>query len=308
MRDNKNTNVPPSIQHAGVRKWLIGVPDTMATLQWRIRYRSEALKSDTIPEHIRSSTLYCPACGKGQKLSQRCVQCGCAFARYVIMETPVTPGNGQQQRASVSPASMKKERSIRHYLYSTAIDNFTALSLRMRVIAISAALLLAMLVSIGFSQYQRSVQKQYTQNFILALYGIKSGISMTSKVCKGEYNGSKGAVPSDPPASGKIDAQTKADLQTVKTEVDTLMARLETPPAKYGQSLLILRKLYALYGAMHVNITSSPVFLSRCTGDIAAANVEFSRELEHLKAEMPGALTEEFKKAGTKYDLRFMAL
>jgi hypothetical protein len=224
------------------------------------------------------------------------------------METPTAPGDNQHPGTSASSASKKQEGSSRFFpLYKTTIATFTSLSLRIRVIAICVALLLAILAAIGIIQYQSGVQKQYTQNFILALYGIKSGMSMSSKVCEGEYNVSK-EEPSATPLSGEIDAEATADLATVKAEVDSLMAKLGPPPAKYGQSALILRKLYALYGTVNVKINSSPDFLSRCKGDIAAANVEFSREIEHLKTQMPGALTEEFRNAGKKYDLRFMAL
>ncbi|MDD2732321.1 MAG: hypothetical protein PHF56_00145 [Desulfuromonadaceae bacterium] len=310
MTHGKNSsNVRPLHQLTGGRKWLIGVPNTMATRQWKIRFRSEALNTQNIPEHVRASGLYCPACGKGQVLSRRCVYCGCAFACYVIMETPAASGEKQQPGTSGSSASIKQGRSSRFFpLYKTTIDNFTALSLRIRVIAVCVLLLCAILAAIGIIQYQNSVQKQYTQNFILALYGIKSGMSMTGMICAGEYSAWKEGVPSETPVSGEIDSQATADLATVKAEVDALMAKTENPPSEYRQSALTLRKLYALYGTMNAEILSSPDFLSRCKADVAAAHEDFSREIENLKTQMPGALTEAFKKAGQKYDLRFMEL
>jgi hypothetical protein len=41
---------------------------------------------------------------------------------------------------------------------------------------------------------------------------------------------------------------------------------------------------------------------------MVAAKKGFSREIMNLKGEMPAPLADEFRKAGKKYDLRFLGL
>ncbi|HIJ94832.1 MAG TPA: hypothetical protein HPP94_03655 [Desulfuromonadales bacterium] len=293
--------MPTSEHHARSRTWLIGVPKAMATIPWKIAYRSEALKSTHVPPHIRSGGMHCPACGKGQPFSRRCTFCGCDFACFIIMESPLS------QKRKKSPGSRNNHRKKRSFAFSGNVTSrLSALPLRYRVLAVAGALIAALLVAFALVQYQRSVRKQYTQNFILALYGIKSGISLTTLVCEGDYNAWKGGDSAVSSTGNQTDLQAIADLQTVKIEVDGLVAKIGTAPAEYALSRQILSTMYANYGEISTKLIASTEALSNCKPEAAATNEKFMRDIESLKAKMPASLTKEFKKAGLKYDLRFM--
>ncbi|MDD2899620.1 MAG: hypothetical protein PHI31_13025 [Desulfuromonadaceae bacterium] len=291
------------------RKWLIGVPKTMATLWWRMAYRSDTLKSQKVPEHIRSAAMYCPACGKGQPFTDRCTFCGCAFACYVVMETYIPSVGEIPLGAHVSPVYRPESRNSPVLSpLCTLFHMFTSQSSRGRAIAASILLILMIALVIGENYFQRTAQKQFLENFVQAVYGIKSGMALTSVVCEGKYAEWKGEDSSTATQSGGLDSQTVTDLETVENEVDSVMHKMGTPPDAYTESVQILRSMYTLYRKTNQMLVTSEDSLMRCAAETGAANDAFTHEIDQLKARLPAPLAEEFKLSAQKYDLRFMNL
>lgn len=298
-----------SKQQAYGRKWLIGVPKAMATLRWRITFRSEALSGKKVPEHIRTDGVYCPACGKGQSFSHQCEFCGCSFACFVIMETPGMTPEKQKSGVTALPTSPAQGRfSWFPVPIFTYLSNFGIISRRAHMAAVGTALVILVALVGGAAYYRSHAQKQYAKNYVLAVYGIKSGMSMVRRVCEGQYSaGKEGGMPVASPSAG-IDSQASSDLGTVKAEVDRIMTHIGTPPAAFAPADQILRKLYLLYGNTNSLIVSSKGPVSQCRAHVRTADEDFLREIENLKAHLPAQLSEEFRNAGKKYDLRFMKL
>jgi hypothetical protein len=166
---------------------------------------------------------------------------------------------------------------------------------------------LAALVA-GLAQYRSHLQSQYLQDYVLALYGINSGMEMGRRVCEGKYKAWKGGIPVDATGSGSIDPRTLADLNQVKTEVDGIMGKVGNPSKEYEQAARRLQNLYSIYDRINTQIINAPDTLSLQDMEIVAAREGFSREIKNLKAEMPAPLTDAFRKAGQKYDLSFLGL
>ncbi|HEX2767874.1 MAG TPA: hypothetical protein VHN12_01205 [Geobacteraceae bacterium] len=248
---------------------------------------------------------YCPECGNGQPVSDRCAYCGISFSSNVADESDVSPGN-ELNAGGVSSA----KPGI--YSLSAPIKAFPVIlgkmSQRVRVIALS--LLLVSIVSLvaGIAQYRSHLKRHYLQNYVLALYGIKSGMEMTGRICEGKYKVWREGVSSASPASGAIDPRTLADLKSVKVEIDSIMVKVGDPPKEYNQAAGRLQDMYSIYDKINALIIKSPDSLSRHTPEIVAAGKSFSLEIENLKANMPVPLADEFRKAGQKYDLRFLGL
>lgn len=291
------------------RKWLIGVPKAMATVWWRFKYRSDALKSQNVPEQIRANGMYCPACGKKQPFSCHCTYCGCIFACFVIMETAGTSGRTPSHGTSSTPNALLQ--NSRHVVSPnrTLFRKFSSLTSRGRAIAVSVLLLVITSTITGAIYYQRSAQKRFLQNYVMAVYGIKSGMALTGRVCEGKYAAWKnGKLSGNSGASADIDSQAAADLATVQAEVDSIIRKMGPSPVKYNEAAQSLHSMYRIYEKANTMLVSSAGSRSRCTAEITTAQDNFSHEIENLKLHMPAPLIEEFKKSSKKYDLGFMGL
>lgn len=305
MRGRRNTNMPTFEKQSNSKNWLIGVPKkTTRPLWWRLFFWPGAMAMETIPEHMRSAGMYCPVCRKGQPFSDRCAFCGCAFSCFVVMNSDKVSKNKRHSIGNVPPVTA--EQGICHRLLAPV--RLGKASLRSRVISLCVIFLLLISLVAGIMQYRSNAQKHYSQNYVLALYVMKSGMNLGEKVCNGTFNDWRGVEPSTVPNDGGIGPQARADLESVNVEVNRIMGELGSPTAEYSQAAQILQKLYALYEKTNSMVIDSPDSLSRHRAEIDAARKEFSREIDNLKANLPSPLAEELRKAGKKYDLRFMVL
>lgn len=274
----------------------------MATCWWRIRYRTDAIARQNVPEQNRTAGMFCPACGKGQPFSDRCTFCGCGFACFVIMQTPGTACIKRQSsdRASHGPTNQTicKQPSPS---FKTVLLRFGELSLRARLIMLITAVLFIVVLTGGIKAYRSHLHQRYIYNYVQALYGIKSGIALTNRVCDGIYPAWKDGMSAPAATSIEIDSRALEDLQTIKSEIDSSMGKMGTPPYGYDQAQQILQRLYARYRSRHALTILSADDLTRCKSDTRVVNEVFARDIENLKAQMPAPLHNEFKKAGAKY-------
>lgn len=262
-----------------------------------------------VPHHMRLAGMFCPVCGEKQPFANRCAFCKCNFPRFAVMKPDAVPRINQQPNGAVSSGTAKQGNSDGLLApLQASLGRISKASLRSRTITLCVIVLLLISLVAGIVQYRSHVQKHYSQNYVLALYVMKSGMNLGEMVCNGTFNDWRGVEPSTVPKSAGIGPQALADLESVNVETDRIMGELGSPSAEYSQAAQILQKLYALYEKANSMIINSPGSLSRHKAEIDAAREEFSREIENLKAILPLPLAEELRKAGKKYDLGFMAL
>lgn len=295
-----------SKEHSSSRGCLFGVPKERATLWWRIVFWRDAIGRQSVPESFRQGGMYCPVCRKGQPFSDQCALCKCDFSCFVIIKPDQAADNARQSNeltlrgAAVQP--------VRSRLFAPFDRIFKPL---LRHKAIAAGLTFIVLVSlvVGAVQYRTLLKKKYAQRYVLALYGIKSGMALADKVCEGKNKDwVKGEPVNAPTYFSEIDPETATDLKTVLSEIDGIMVKMGKPPAEYAQAAQALQRLYAIYESQNTLILKSSDSVSRHRAEIVAADKNFALEIENLKVNLPPAIMAELKKAAKKYDLRFMAL
>jgi hypothetical protein len=294
------------------RNRLLGVPIKSAPALWRrIFSRQVTHGRSKVSEQSLSADLYCPRCGKRQPFSCQCAFCRCVFSSFIDLGADTASRIIPQFEETVPSGDEHhgKEYGLLAPIHDFLV-RFRKAALWVRVITVYVILLLTISLAIGIDMYRHRhlYQGHYQHNYVLALYGIKSGMDMTDRVYQGKYKAWKYGVSEDAQSSIIIDSQTLADLHTVKDEIDRIMVEMGAPPEEYDQAAQILQKLYLTYEMMNSIIINSPDSLSHHKTEIDAARKDFFREIENLKANMPASLAEELKKAGQKYDLRFMAL
>ena len=304
----RDMNVTTAKRNSDSQNLLFGIPKESATLWWRIAFWQDAMKRHNVPEHVRPAGMYCPLCGKRQPLSDQCAFCKCDFPCFVIVRANMASNLKRLPKGTNSTDTAKHGICDRLFAPLHAVfSQIGKASLRIKAVTICVMILLSVSLVLGISHYRSDLQKQYSQRFVVALYGIKSGITMSGMVCEGKYKTWKEGTPLNSSSSSEIDSQTIADLVAVKTEVDGIMGKLGAASAKNDQSLRTLLRIYAIYDKLNSMIINSPDSLSLHKTEIATAGDDFAREIKVLKANLPASLAEEFKIFSKKYDLQFMA-
>ena len=262
-----------------------------------------------VPDHVQSSGMYCPLCKNKQPFSDRCTFCGCAFSCFVIVNSETPSGNQLHSGETVAPGSGKQGTFHRiNTILRAPLVRFSTASSRSRMTVLCVLVLLLISLAIWTVQHRSYLQEQYAQKYVVALYGINSGMNLTGMVCEGKYKAWKDGVTAEASPAITVDFQTLADLEGVKAYVDETIGEMGAAPKEYEQADRILQRLYAIYANMNSMIINSPGSLPQRKIELGAAREDFSREIEDLKSNLPAPLVEELKKAGQKYDLRFMAL
>lgn len=302
--------MPTLKQHSDSRRWLIGVPEKTLPPFWlRIFFRPKTIAMHKVPEHDQSSGMYCPLCKNKQPFSDRCTFCGCSFSRFVIVNSETPSGDQLHSGETVATGGGKQGAFHRfNALIRASLVRFSTASLRTRMIVLCVPVLLLTSLAIWTVQHRNYLKDHYSQRYVVALYGINSGMNLTGMVCEGRYKAWKEGVPAEASPAITVDFQTLADLEGVKAYVDETMGEMGAAPEEYEQADRILRQLYAIYAKMNSMIINSPGSLSQRKIELGAAREEYSRGIEDLKENLPAPLVEELKKAGQKYDLRFMAV
>jgi hypothetical protein len=168
-------------------------------------------------------------------------------------------------------------------------------------------LLVALLVLGGTVLHRQDASEQeFQSNYVLALYGINAGVDFSKRICSG------GSVPQGADGSGVGVVETEGvegadELNTVRSEVDGIMKKLERPSKGNAMAVVKLRTLYGIYSRFQTlaldSLTSTPQPPER----IDALHREYVETLAEIRKDLPPQLAKELKLAGAKYNMKFMA-
>ena len=299
---------PLSKDHLNDQIWLFGVPQNRATLWLRIYFWRNTMGRHNVSELMQLRTIYCSLCGKGQSFADQCCFCKCDFSYFVVIKA--NPATLLKQKSY----GIRSHDSAQQSWYNELFVNFHTFYIRLRDVSVRNRMIAAILMSmflislgVGIARYRSNSHNHYTHNYVLALYGINSGMTLIDKVRNGTYKDWKDGNALDGTRLVGIDSQTIADLTAVKIEIDNIIKKIESHPTEYNQAAQTLQNLYATYNKTNSLILNSPDSLTLHGMEIVNFQKDFFQELERLKANMPLSLMDEFKKNSHKYDLSFMA-
>lgn len=231
----------------------------------------------------------CSWCAKEQDDSDRCAYCGRPFYGYAAgTKRPATrPGSGSP-RFNGLPRAPRRLASARNFLLASAL---------LAAIAVAAS---------GWAWRHETGEGEYLANYVVALYGIRSGVEHCSRACTEIAADWKKDRASGRNACVEMGGQELEDLATVMHEVDLAMRKLEFPPQRYRGASEKLQALYGIYRNLDGLVKDPGESLESFTLRAEASRASFTREVKELKESMPPPLTEEFKKFSNRYDLSFI--
>jgi hypothetical protein len=251
----------------------------------------------------KAGDIYCMKCGHQLSHKQYCPGCLQLYPDYLL----VSSGRRKARKIvylaedrTYRPETTKKTFSLAGSGLPAAGHKFGFdISARKSMsIAISGVVALLLLSIGGVYFYNHKIQKQYSKNFVVALYGIKSGTDMNLRIS----SKIAGAA-----SQSRITSEDEADLNTVKAEIDSVMQKLDNRPKKFNKANDILTNMYGVYTRLHSSVVAPSKSQPAFTDSVKKLEGNFQQEANNLKTNLPPELLDEIKQSGNKYkSLRFM--
>lgn len=244
----------------------------------------------------KSGEIYCSICASKLDHTIVCPECKALYPDYFVVRSTkkvrVRSANIPKSFTSLRTSTPSRKSRTPSPLRKEKVHSQRSFKVLGSVIALVSLVLGGVY---AFNQYANA--KQYTLNYMRALYGIKTG----TDTCEMITRDLKTKVVTQGVSSVNISTEDEVRLVGLKDRVDKLMSQIESPPSKFIKSDKQIKDLYVIYSSLN-SLTLAPVgspenFI-RSTSKLQE---DFSEGFKELKADMPPKLSEVFKTAQIKY-------
>jgi len=250
---------------------------------------------------FREQTVFCSACGSDFLFSSECPFCKAPFTGYSLVCTE------RPRKACGVPARnlTKAVERLGSRWVLFASTRIRCAPIKIWVASALFALVLTLLVT-GTSYYNhRQDEQNYLRNYVLTLYGIKSGFDRgniigNNLVIESRRYDITGYYP-----TGTVSEELE-ELKTVQAEVDQLMEHLTSPPESLRDAGARLQQLYSVYMRQNSLVTTPSGSVDNFESELQEIQKDFLLTLSQFKASLPSQLWKEVKKSGTRYNLQFL--
>lgn len=157
------------------------------------------------------------------------------------------------------------------------------------------AVILVMLIGGGYYWYQNKVATAYSQQYVRALFGLKTARDAEVAI------GNRVAASWKAGASYTLTGTELKSASSAKSDVDTLLKAKWNVPGKFKASNDALTKLYESYGKLHAAVSSTTGTSEIYAGAVKKADDEFMRNAREIKAGLPEKLAEQLSESKKKY-------
>jgi hypothetical protein len=154
--------------------------------------------------------------------------------------------------------------------------------------------LLAVIAVLVLLYQQDRAESKFTRDFVVALYGLKSGTDQCMKKSEILGNGSR------------LTDKDLARLKSVKAEIAAALQVLSPPPKKFQDAYTRLGNLSATYEKLYsLCLTASPA--TEVPAAARTLELQFSKQAKELKGALPPELLAELKDKSARYsNLQFL--
>lgn len=248
-----------------------------------------------------STEIACAECGSNPGTSIFCEDCHALYPDILVIEpssvakklSKILASSNQPKHSKSSAAATSHQESFRAASSGKGKGVKVGSPLQLAFIVV---LILAAVAAGCFFWYQNKVATEYSEQYVRALFGMKSARDFEIKASSGLVNTWK---------AGGASTFTEKDLKFITAapgDVDTLMKRIGKVPDKFTASHEALTKLNNNFKQLH-----AAVIATAGAADIYAVTVqkmddEFMRNARTLKSGLPpGKLAEKFEKSRKEY-------
>lgn len=250
----------------------------------------------------KADEIWCIQCASHLGNSTFCPGCKALFPDYMVLQ----PAKKRDDRtlwekiAVFEARSYKPARSLSTVSYDRPQFARKSVAKPLAVVAI-LLLVMALLASGGLAYRNYQKEQQYTADYIRALYGIKSGVDFTLATSTRIASEWKIAMDAGKTYTPQLKVEEETRLSSIKSKIDLLMQKTETPPIKFAAAKEKLTRLYAKYGAAQKLVFTPLGTLATFADSAGKTDRDLKQGLQEVKANMPAELAEEFKNGQAKY-------
>ncbi|PNU21443.1 hypothetical protein C2E25_02505 [Geothermobacter hydrogeniphilus] len=256
----------------------------------------------TLRVYRKQGNIYCSDCGHELGCENLCLNCGSFFPAYILVQEG-RPAVRKQQRSGFFLARKPVRRASEPVRLKVEAEKITGSGIDRRWLAYSVLAVLVVVLAVGATGLYRSYQQQkaYARNFVIALYGIKSGVDLNLKAAAArtaawrKQEGSM-AVLAPPPAE-----KERQRLAKVKGAIDTALEALGETPEPAVAARQTLDQLYSAYLKLYSLNQENPSSLEDFLDRQNRLKGKFFKTAETLKSQMPDNIMEELRDAIPKY-------
>jgi hypothetical protein len=251
----------------------------------------------------KEGKIYCDQCGKDLEHVIVCTACGVMYPDYYLVQSSKPPRRQVEKPDLFSLSfSLKPANQTYSYTptYTSAKGSQVGPAIPFQKIAVLGVVIL-LAVGIGYFYHMKKKEKQYSMNYIRALYVIKSGTDISLNTCAKISADWKTKNDAGQNFTPRIKAEDEERLNRVKEASDNIMKLLNEPPEKLVNSKEKLVTLYNEFNKAHSLALAPAGSLSNFTIATAKLQNDFNAEIKDLKTSLPDNLTNELDKAKIKY-------
>jgi predicted Zn finger-like uncharacterized protein len=253
---------------------------------------------------VKEGQVYCDQCGKELDHKIVCAACGVMYPDYYLVQASKPPRRQVEKPDYFSMSfSLKPARQDYSYTYTPAVGKspvgkVTGFPLKsVGMVAIVALLA----VGLGIFYMKMKAEQRYAQDYMRALYTIKTGTDLSLKTCARISSDWKAKMDDGQSFFPRITTEEESRLNKVKEVTDRYMQKLNKPPSKFVINNQKLADLYGAYAKAHAMAVAPSGSLQKFTESAAKSESDFNTALAALKGNMPPALSKELQIAKTRY-------
>ena len=268
----------------------------------------------------KSFEIACATCGKLLDSQAHCSSCGELFPDYFVAIDPVAARQKTRSESfsrawsaikdlniSFNPSFNRStpDHTVGQYTPTRAVSESTGTSrastraLVIRVVLLVAAIALVVAGKFAYEEYKSG--QAYADNYIKALYCIKSGVDMNLKTCSAAKAEWEAANVSGLKFSPRISNKDEAKSVKLRGEIDKYLRTINNPPKKFLQTNGNLLEVHKIYLASEALVQAEQGSLKGLTNSIEDINKKMSVASQNLKSTLPDSLKTELANAKLKY-------
>jgi hypothetical protein len=252
----------------------------------------------------KQGRVYCFGCGQELGSDMLCLSCGSLCPDYCVVQSAKFVVHKQQQTGYSFSLPQRSKSPARAISTPKAVQQNT--SKGWLVYTALAVLILALVGGMSKVYLDHKAHQEYARNFIVALYGVKSGTDLNLGLIdnlSSTWQQNMGAGNIAPrPSQKDLDK-----LTVVKKRISQAMDTLNESPEKFAEAREKLDRLHGIYEEIYALNISKPGSLDDYTVSADKLKAKFSKTAYELKRSMPEELSNELKASVAKYtNLNFL--
>ncbi|HEX9062767.1 MAG TPA: zinc ribbon domain-containing protein [Clostridia bacterium] len=247
----------------------------------------------------KEGPIYCDKCGSELDHTIVCSACGIMYPDYYLVRASKPPRR-QAEKPDLFSFTFGSKPSKQTYTYSYSPSSKPAAKAPILLMKrVGVLVLLAFLVIGALYIYNlKKSEKMYAQDYMRALYVLKSGTDLGLNTCE--------KISSDWKVSGQgnaphISTEDETRLNQIKDAAEKYLQKLNEPPKKFVNAKGKLSDLYGAYIKVHTLAVTPSGSLTNYTNSVSKSGNDFNVAIRDLKSSLPKELSAEFKVAQGKY-------